>query len=158
MAEFMPVASISEITYFVKILFSHIYNCDAVENTKANTIFRKKISELAENIKMSEPIRKSLALLKSFDWRYASESPCHGDLTLENIIVAPDKKLYLIDFLDSFYNSYLMDLAKLFRDLELGWSFRKQPVSTNRSLRLLIAKEAIMRELAELENAPQIIT
>ena len=48
---------------------------------------------------------------------------CHGDLTFENIIVK-NKKIYLIDFLDSYINSPLIDISKLQQDLILNWSNR----------------------------------
>jgi aminoglycoside phosphotransferase (APT) family kinase protein len=156
-AEAAPVVLTSEMACFIKALFDYILSFGMAENPKANLIFREKINDLEKTITMSEPAERSLRVLKNFDWRHAYESPCHGDLTLENIIVAPDKKLYLIDFLDSFYNSWLMDLAKLLQDLELGWSFRGQPPDANRSIRLLIAKEALLGEIARLDNAPQIL-
>lgn len=49
---------------------------------------------------------------------------CHGDLTLENIIIDKDDNIYFIDFLDSFINSPLLDVAKLYQDFYFLWSFR----------------------------------
>lgn len=48
---------------------------------------------------------------------------CHGDLTFENIIVK-DNSLYVIDFLDSFVESSLIDQSKLMQDTFCAWSFR----------------------------------
>ncbi|MFC3580151.1 aminoglycoside phosphotransferase family protein [Sphingomonas hylomeconis] len=45
----------------------------------------------------------------------------HGDLTLENIIVAGDGSITLIDTIDSPFDHYWNDLAKLFQDLEGRW-------------------------------------
>lgn len=50
---------------------------------------------------------------------------CHGDLTFANIIFHP-KRLYLIDFLDSFIDSYLVDFAKLKQDLHYHWNLKIQ--------------------------------
>lgn len=50
---------------------------------------------------------------------------CHGDLTFANIIFHP-KRLYLIDFLDSFIDSYLVDFAKLKQDLYYHWNLKIQ--------------------------------
>lgn len=86
-----------------------------------------------------------------------SKSPCHGDLTLENIIVSSTKKLYLIDFLDSFYDSWMIDLAKLLQDLELGWSFRNYEENMTRNLRLLVAKETLFEEINKMDNSEVII-
>jgi hypothetical protein len=49
------------------------------------------------------------------------KSSCHGDLTLSNMIYF-DNNIYLIDFLDSFINSPLIDLVKLKQDLYYDWS------------------------------------
>jgi aminoglycoside phosphotransferase (APT) family kinase protein len=62
--------------------------------------------------------------------RGASEAPqtfCHGDLTLENIIVADDGSLCVVDLLDSPYEHYWQDAAKLQQDLAGGWYRRAQP-------------------------------
>ena len=49
---------------------------------------------------------------------------CHGDLTLSNVIYRPGVGLVLIDFLETFIESPLQDIAKLKQDLMYGWSFR----------------------------------
>lgn len=52
-------------------------------------------------------------------------SECHGDFTLSNLIYDHAKKqLVLIDFLDTFCESYLSDYVKLVQDLRFGWSCR----------------------------------
>jgi aminoglycoside/choline kinase family phosphotransferase len=51
---------------------------------------------------------------------------CHGDLTLSNILVQEHQgdRIVLIDFLDSFIESPLADLAKLRQDLVHGWTLQ----------------------------------
>ncbi|MDC0161638.1 hypothetical protein OAI94_00325 [bacterium] len=61
---------------------------------------------------------------------------CHGDLTLSNMIFTNNKKnnfkfninrnleIYLVDWLDSSFETYFLDLAKLKQDLFYGWSSR----------------------------------
>lgn len=46
---------------------------------------------------------------------------CHGDLTFSNILFNGNN-YYLIDFLDSFIESPLMDLVKIRQDSRYGWS------------------------------------
>jgi len=49
--------------------------------------------------------------------------PCHGDLTFSNILVASDASaIGLLDFLDSYLESPLIDIAKLRQDTQFGWS------------------------------------
>lgn len=57
-------------------------------------------------------------------------SQCHGDFTLSNIIYGVDKKIYLIDFLDTFINSFLIDYAKLIQDTFYCWSVRNADKNT----------------------------
>lgn len=49
----------------------------------------------------------------------------HGDLTLENIIVDKQDRLWLIDSIDSPFDHYWMDLTKLFQDCEGRWFLRR---------------------------------
>lgn len=49
--------------------------------------------------------------------------PCHGDLTFSNVLFAHDSTaIALVDFLDSFLDSPLIDLAKLRQDTRFGWT------------------------------------
>lgn len=50
-----------------------------------------------------------------------TKSFCHGDLTLSNMIYL-NGDLYLIDFLDSFIDTTLIDIAKLKQDLFYDWT------------------------------------
>lgn len=56
-----------------------------------------------------------------------SATLCHGDLTLENLIVDDQRQLWVIDLLDAPYEHYWHDVAKLHQDLEGGWYMRGQP-------------------------------
>lgn len=50
---------------------------------------------------------------------------CHGDLTLGNLIYQRDQKITLIDFLHTYLESPLQDIAKLNQEYKYCWSFRK---------------------------------
>lgn len=52
---------------------------------------------------------------------------CHGDLTLENIIVDDAKQLWMLDLLDAPFEHYWLDVAKLHQDLEGGWYLLSHP-------------------------------
>jgi hypothetical protein len=58
-----------------------------------------------------------------FDWEKINKSYCHGDLTFENFIVSGNE-IFLIDFLDSFVDTKIMDYAKIFQELYCFWSRR----------------------------------
>jgi hypothetical protein len=49
--------------------------------------------------------------------------PCHGDLTLSNILFK-SPQFYLLDFLDCYVESPLQDIAKLRQDTQFGWSLQ----------------------------------
>lgn len=50
------------------------------------------------------------------------QKTCHGDLTFSNMLFSEDGKIYLIDFLDSFVESPVIDLVKLRQDTHFFWS------------------------------------
>lgn len=52
---------------------------------------------------------------------------CHGDMTLENILVDEQGGIWAFDLLDAPYEHYWQDVAKLHQDLEGGWYLRHQP-------------------------------
>lgn len=91
------------------------------------SIVDNKIRELKSNKKFSSyhkkilgQLSKNLSSIKNYPC-----GPCHGDLTLSNIIFSPQQsKLYLIDFLEVYINSFVIDLVKLDQDLIYGWSSR----------------------------------
>ncbi len=47
---------------------------------------------------------------------------CHGDFTLSNVLFNHDR-IFVIDFLDSFIESPLMDMIKIRQDTAFGWSY-----------------------------------
>jgi len=48
---------------------------------------------------------------------------CHGDITFSNIIVCD--KTVLIDFLDTYYETPLQDIAKMLQEIRLKWTLLK---------------------------------
>jgi len=56
----------------------------------------------------------------------AVPSLCHGDLTLENIIV-DDGTIWVVDLLDPPFEHWWNDVAKLHQDLSGGWFLRRKP-------------------------------
>lgn len=55
---------------------------------------------------------------------------CHGDLTLENVVIDDRGEIWMLDLLDAPFEHYWQDLAKLHQDLEGGWYLLGQaPIS-----------------------------
>ena len=152
MAEYSEYIKIMEIADFMKCLFHTLYWNEYKEDLNVNKIFSNKINELKYKTSKFQNVRYAIEILEKFDWSQVPKSPCHGDLTLENILVTKDKNLYLIDFLDSFYNSWMIDIAKLLQDLEFHWSFRNSNITSNQALRLQVAKEALLEEILKTQD------
>ena len=70
---------------------------------------------------------------------------CHGDLTFTNIIFNKNR-LYYIDFLDCFIDSFLCDLIKLKQDLYYHWSLDVQGI---KNLRIRQIYSFLWRKLEE---------
>lgn len=155
MAEYVNDISITEISDYIRCLFASLYFENELIYDKTTKIFLSKINSLKKTLCNFAELKKTFEILENYDWSKIPKTPCHGDLTLENILITQDKKLYLIDFLDSFYNSWMIDIAKLLQDLELKWSFRQKVVNSNMELRLLVAKEALIEEITKLENGKE---
>ena len=103
------------------------------------TCFKHKIFLLEEQIRHKysgvSSLQNTLSLLYRYDFAYIPATPCHGDLTLENILINSTTDIFLIDFLDSFANTWYIDAAKILQDLEIGWSWRNKEIDMNRELR-----------------------
>ncbi len=87
-------------------------------------LFENKKSRLDINLLIE--LKKLLSNIEKKD--KIKSTFCHGDLTMENIIFDKDtKKIFLIDFLDSFIDHYWMDITKLFQDIEGKWYKFRNP-------------------------------
>lgn len=97
--------------------------------TKLKTeLLVKKLDEIISNSQSDYEIISILNDLKAFIMRQKfldiPIGPCHGDLTLSNIIVSSSGSINLIDFLPSFIETPLWDVVKIYQDLVYGWSYR----------------------------------
>lgn len=157
-SEKVPTISTFEVKQYIEMLFSSLPISQGIIKKSTHNIFINKIKSLDEQNKEKTDIeKKAFSLCLKKDYSKIPITPCHGDLTLENIMITENKRLYLIDFLDSFCNSYYFDVAKLLQDIELKWSYRNKPKDTNREIRLLIAKEMLINHFRMLPNGQEIL-
>ena len=155
MAEYMNRIKIKEIVDLMGLLFEALPIRESTFSPQSETIFQNKISSLSQSLQIKNKlILKALNKLKNFNFQNVPLSPCCGDLTLENIILS-SSGIYVIDLLDSFYNSWMIDVAKLLQDIDLGWSYRHQQRNYNLNLRLATAKQALLENLYAMENGAQ---
>ncbi len=124
--EAISLADNQSLEIYAATVFQFFLEMRGKLGTSSNLEFSKKIVELrAEESFASNPrIRDALARLAEMPDLIPSASGCHGDFSLENILVYREE-LYLIDFHDIFYRSWAQDYSKILFDLEIGWSTRK---------------------------------
>ena len=73
--------------------------------------------------------------------------PNHGDLTLSNVMMAGDLScIGLFDFLDSYLESPLVDIAKVRQDTQFGWSslMAEDPLDRVRFMQIMRHTDAII--------------
>lgn len=157
LAEKMALMNSSEIPDFIERGFVFFENEKSRFDSRAKGAFEGKIESLS-HLKKSRPLLDgAFGALEKFPWESVPHSLCHGDLTLENIIITPSDEIYLIDFLDSFYDSWVIDAAKVFQDLELKWSYRFLEPDKNRDVRLFSAKEKFKEQICRLPDGKNLL-
>lgn len=76
---------------------------------------------------------------------------CHGDLSLENMIISRSGQLLLVDLLDSPLCHYWQDVAKMFLDVDGQWYARRYPKISEWTLTAI--RERILAYMCE--RAPE---
>jgi len=83
--------------------------------------------------------------LDDMDWQGVPGSICHGDLTLENMLVCQKRGAVFIDCDDCFASSYWLDVAKLFQDVTGHWCLRNLYLADQAGRDLLNAVQRLDR-------------
>lgn len=131
-SEYFAVANNIDIKFVLKTLFEYFDSLiDNYKTTNVQTNILRKIKSLKEKTVYTEYLnyledyvsKEKIIIPKTF---------CHGDLTFNNIIFHK-KRLFFIDFLDSYVDSFLCDLVKLKQDLFYLWGLS---VENKRSIRI----------------------
>jgi thiamine kinase-like enzyme len=120
--QFLSEADRQALDGFLKIVTDFISrNLTASKSADVSRQIEEKLAELA---KKNVPA-KYIEAAKRMCHRpvQVPVGPCHGDLTLSNILFKSDR-LYLLDFLDCYVESPLQDIAKLRQDTHFGWSLQ----------------------------------
>ena len=129
--EFFSIASVNDVEFVVLTLFDYF---DTLISTARNIDVTKKILNKIDSLKEKSSYPKYIEFLRKYveDKRIiVPHTFCHGDLTFANIIFHKNR-LFFIDFLDCYVDTFLSDLVKLKQDLHHLWAVRNQDVYSNR--------------------------
>lgn len=132
--DYFEDAGFDNINYFIKAL--KIFVNEEIEDSPLQKVNTKIVKDKFEDVYRKCSANEHIAhddeikdILESCKKIFSGLSPeieipvgkCHGDLTFSNILFNGNN-YYLIDFLDSFIESPLLDLVKIRQDSKYEWS------------------------------------
>ena len=129
--EFFSAASVNDIEFVVSTLFDYF---DTLISTARNIDATKQILDKIDSLKEKSSHKKYIEFLRKYvedNQIIVPHTFCHGDLTFANIIFHKNR-LFFIDFLDCYVDTFLSDLVKLKQDLHHLWAVHNQDVYSNR--------------------------
>ena len=132
--DFLKYATNKDIFFITDSLCGYIEflkNRSRPSNVNTNLVIRRKVESLRDKTKHINVIDRLLSKLDSLNSNEIPHTFCHGDLTFSNILFHKNR-LYFIDFLDTFMDSYILDLVKLKQDLFYNWSSKTQRINNIR--------------------------
>ncbi len=147
LAEYIKKVDVNEIQKIIDMLISQMEPFTYRGYTDNSKIFSAKIKDLVR--KIDNPLMiQGLNILSKYNWKNFPLTFCHGDLTLENIIVCQGN-FYLIDFLDSFYDCFILDIATLLQDVQCMWYYRfEENLDVNTKIRLIIFRDLLLKKMS----------
>ncbi len=125
--EFFSSASVNDVEFVVSTLFDYF---DTLISTARNFNATNKILSKIDSLKEKTSHIKYIEFLRKYVENNSIIVPhtfCHGDLTFANIIFHKNR-LFFIDFLDCYVDTFLSDLVKLKQDLHHLWAVQNQDV------------------------------
>jgi hypothetical protein len=130
--DYFSSSTVFDIDFVIETLFSYFdFLILTSKKSSINTQVLSKISSLESNTSFVD----YLFFIKNHIQENKLLTPktfCHGDLTFTNILFHKNR-LFFIDFLDSYVDSFLCDLVKLKQDLFYFWTLDVQKI---RSIRI----------------------
>ena len=125
--EFFSIASVNDVEFVVSTLFDYF---DTLISTARSFDATNKILTKIDSLKEKSSHKKYIEFLRKYvedNQIIVPHTFCHGDLTFANIIFHKNR-LFFIDFLDCYVDTFLSDLVKLKQDLHHLWSVHNQDV------------------------------
>jgi hypothetical protein len=132
--EYFSVSNLNDINFVLTSLFSYFDFLIETKKEYKSKVSREKILKKIKSLYDITSHKQDLLFIEDLVVKNDLNIPqtfCHGDLTFANIIFHPSR-LYFIDFLDCFIDTFLSDLVKLKQDLYYGWSLNIQKIESLR--------------------------
>lgn len=129
--DFFSTASVNDVEFVIDTLFQYF---DSVISNYRSVNIRPQLLSKIESLRDKTSYLHLMECVEAMVQRYNIYVPktfCHGDLTFSNIIFHKNR-LYFIDFLDSYVDTFLSDLVKLKQDLHHLWGIKTQRIESNR--------------------------
>ena len=130
-SEFFSTASVNDVEFVVQTLFDYF---DSLISTSRMVDATNKILKKLDSLKEKTFHKEYIEFLRKYVESNKIIVPhtfCHGDLTLSNIIFHKNR-LFFIDFLDCYVDTFLSDLVKIKQDLDYFWALKTWNVHTHR--------------------------
>ena len=116
--EFLEYSDKNSIDRIVEKIKSIVVQYDRLsENAVVNDLIRDKLKSIEKYLK---PYEKNFIDMHLKEDILIPVGICHGDMTLTNMIFKDDE-IVLLDFLDSFIETPLIDMVKIRQDTRFGW-------------------------------------
>ena len=130
-SEFFSTASVNDVEFVVQTLFDYF---DSLISTSRMVDATNKILKKLDSLKEKTFHKEYIEFLRKYVESNKIIVPhtfCHGDLTFSNIIFHKNR-LFFIDFLDCYVDTFLSDLVKIKQDLDYFWALKTWNVHTHR--------------------------
>ena len=143
--EYFSSVNICGVEFVIQTLFDYF---DHFSNNMRELNISNKVIEKIDSLQNKTKYSDYLKYLKTYidnNQVIVPKTFCHGDLTFNNIIFHKNR-LFFIDFLDSYVDSFFCDIVKLKQDLYYLWSLKVQEEKT---LRLIQSYRYIWQKLSK---------
>lgn len=131
---FLETASKRDLDFILNTLFDYFDFLTDCHKMYSQDIARNKIIDKLQSLKNKTDYDNYIEYLIDWVTKETIRIPktfSHGDLTFSNILFHSNR-LYFIDFLDVFIDTFLLDLIKLKQDLFYKWNIKIQNIKSSR--------------------------
>lgn len=135
--DYLAFANTNQILFIYESLCEYFDFLISQSNYYKAAHVRNKVVEKMQSFSSVEEefLKFVLDYSEKVDFSSAPKTFCHGDLTFSNMIFR-NNRIFFIDFLDSYLDSFLLDLVKLKQDLYYGWSIETQDIPAKDKIRI----------------------